>query len=72
MAELAFLSFAVSSIVRVMDHRWDEDTNGASDSYGEIYSEAHIENGLTSGFLAAAVFIIVCVTCDRCEPVCHI
>ena len=64
-AEFAFLSFAVSSIAHVMDHRWDEETDGGSESYAEVYYEAHIENGVTSGFLAAAVFIIVCVTCDR-------
>ncbi len=71
MAEFAFLSFAVSSIVRVMDYRWDPETDGASDSYTEIYYEAHIENGVTNGFLATAVFIIICVTCDRYFAIVH-
>jgi len=64
-ADIAFLCFAISSIVHIMDHKWDSTTGGGSESYVEIYYQAHIESGLTSGFLASAVFLMLFVTLDR-------
>ncbi len=71
MAEFILLSFTISSIVHIMDHKWDPQTEGGSESYTEIWYEAHIENGLTAGFFAAAVFIVVCLTIDRYLAICH-
>ena len=33
--------------------------------YLQMVYEAHLEEGLTNGFLAASVFLIVCMTLDR-------
>jgi len=64
-ADLSFLVFATSSIIHIMDHKWDSDTNGGSSSYVEIFYQAHIEDSLTAGFLASAVFLMLFVTLDR-------
>ena len=65
MADLAFLIMAVSSIIHILDDQAEEREQGGSDNYVEMYYEAHLENGIMTGFLAASIFLIVCVTIDR-------
>ncbi len=67
LADLAFLSFAVASIVLNMDLRWEDSQEVQQESphYLEIFYLARIDRIATNTFLTAAAFLIVCVTIDR-------
>ncbi len=62
-ADLAFLVFAISIFTNVLNSHSDLDVT--KDSYVAFYYRVHFETPIANGFLAASVFIIVCMTLDR-------
>ena len=62
-ADLAFLVFAVSIFVNKLS-KYEVESDG-DDNYVAFYYRVHFELPIANSFLAASVFIIVCMTLDR-------